>query len=161
MSNAARITRTEWTLFFSAAAWTVVGLAGGLGFREITKAAHFDGATQLAVVHTHALTLGTVAMLAVLALNRLLGLGSDTRMPWFIWTWNIGLLITVGMLAVIGTLQISDPRLPDNAALDGVAGMGHILLTAALVLLFLVIGSRLNAAARARRSDAGSVAPTD
>lgn len=44
-------------LYYSAALYTVLGLAAGLYYRELTKAQDFVGDTQLSVVHTHLLAL--------------------------------------------------------------------------------------------------------
>ncbi|GAB3389835.1 DUF2871 domain-containing protein [Humibacter soli] len=140
-----RFGRTERALFIGAAVWTGIGLAGGLAFREITKSTGFDGYTELSVVHTHALVLGTVVMLAVLSLNRVFTLGADRRMRWFLWVWNASLAVTVGALALKGTLQIVTPAVADSPVLAGIAGMGHIGLTVAFVLFFVALGSRLRA----------------
>lgn len=154
MTTTPRTDRTERALFIGAAAWTGVGLIGGLAFREIAKANDFTGSTQLAVVHTHALVLGTVVLLAALALDRLFALGADRRMRWFLWVWNISLAITVGTLAVNGTLQIVAPASADSPAIAGIAGLGHIGLTVAFVLFFIALGSRLRAGRAAADSDA-------
>lgn len=138
-------------LFRAAAAWTAIGLAGGLGYRELTRQHEFTGATQLAVVHTHALVLGTVVLLGVLALEAIFTLSADRRFRWFFWTWNLGLLITSTMLAVKGSMQVLGTAGADSPALAGISGTGHILLTVAFVLLFLALGSRI------RMPRAGSV----
>ena len=59
--------KTESVLFRWSAGWTVVGLASGLAYRELTRSTGFSGFTQLAVVHTHTLVLGTVVGLLLLA----------------------------------------------------------------------------------------------
>lgn len=67
-------------LYRFAAFWTFFGLASGLFYREFTKLNDHAGGTQLAVVHTHALTLGTLVLLAFLALTLLLPhISSDKR----------------------------------------------------------------------------------
>lgn len=122
-----------------AAAWTTLGLLGGLGYRELTKAKGFDGETQLAVVHTHALVLGLVVMLLLLVLDRVFELSTSR---WFgpgVWTYNAGVLITVVMQAVIGTRTVLGQP-DDSAALAGISGTGHLVLTIGLVLLFLALG---------------------
>ena len=45
-------------LFNAAFLYTILGLAGGLFYRELTHINRFTGDTQLAVVHTHFLVLG-------------------------------------------------------------------------------------------------------
>lgn len=132
-------------LFRSAVVWTVVGLVGGLVYREVTKAADFVGATQLAVVHTHALTLGTVFLLGVLALERLFDLSALKRGRWFLPIWNIGLVLTVAMQGVKGYLQVHHAAVADSPALAGVSGLGHMTLTAGFILLLLALRTRLRA----------------
>lgn len=131
-------------IFRSAAVWTAIGLAGGLGYREFTHQQDYTGFTQLALVHTHALVWGTIFMLGLLALVVVLpGLRSNGRMRWGLHLFNAGLAITVGMLAFKGSLQVLDTSWADSAALAGISGTGHILLTVALVLLLLAIGRQV------------------
>lgn len=132
-------------LFRSAAAWTAIGLAGGLYYREFTKLNDFDFSrpSQLGVVHTHALTWGTIFMLALLALVALLpALAADRRMRWGVHLLNAGLVLTVGMMTFKGSVQILDKPWADSPALAGVSGLGHMTLTAALILLLLAIGKQ-------------------
>lgn len=115
--------------------WSVVGLAGGLAYRTISH--HFERpGGQLAVVHTHALTLGALAGLIFLALApRLVGRIGRA----FLITWNAGLAITIGTLLVNGYLQTAGSTLADSAPLAGVSGLGHMTLTAAFVLLLIAV----------------------
>lgn len=133
------------TLYRSAVAWTGIGLVGGLAYREVTRSHAFTGSTQLALVHTHALALGTTVLLVVLALTAAFGLGEDRRFRWGVLTWNAGLAVTTAMLAVKGTLQILNPAVADSAALAGISGLGHITLTAAFILLLLSLGTQVKA----------------
>lgn len=130
-------------LFRSAAVWTAIGLAGGLYYREFTKLNDFDFTrpTQLGVVHTHALTWGTVFMLVLLGLAILLpGLTRARWMRWGAHLLNAGLVLTVGMMVVKGSAQVLDTSWADSPALAGVSGLGHMTLTAALIMLLLAIG---------------------
>ncbi len=130
------------TLYRSAAAWTGVGLASGLFYRELTKHNAFTGQTQLSVVHTHTLVLGTVILLLLLGLNAMLRLDLDRRFRWGILTWNIGLTLTAGGMLVKGVFQVLQNAAADSPAIAGVSGLGHIVLTLAFVLIFLAIGAR-------------------
>lgn len=127
-------------LYRSAAIWTGLGLISGLYYRELTKANDFTGGTQLAVAHTHALALGTLMLLVLLALVATLGI-DDRRFRWGVVTWQVGLGMTFGMQLVKGTLQVLENSSSESAALAGIAGLGHITLTVAFVLLFIGIGS--------------------
>lgn len=150
------------TLYRSAFAWTIVGLVGGLGYRELTRSQGFTGRTQLAFVHTHALALGATFLLLLLALAVTLRLGDIPRFRVGVHTWNAGLAVTTTMLAVKGTLQILDPAIADSKALAGVSGLGHITLAVAFVLVLLAIGKGVKAVT-AREAEAvpnpGDAAP--
>lgn len=60
-------------LYYSAALYTVLGLAAGLYYRELTRAQDFVGDTQLSVVHTHLLAFGMLFFLVILALEKAFG----------------------------------------------------------------------------------------
>lgn len=127
------------TIYRSAAAWTVIGLVGGLYYRELTKANDVTGGTQLALLHTHALTLGTTVLLVLLALVSVLRLEAHPRLRLALWVYQGGVAITAGMLTVKGTMQVLDVAAASSPAVAGIAGLGHITLTAGLLLLFLVL----------------------
>ncbi len=127
------------TLTRAAAGWTVVGLVAGLAYREITKFTDYQGATDLSLVHTHTLALGTGAMLVVLALTAVFGLDRDRRLRWYVVVWNLGVALTATGLTVKGLGQIYgwyDASAASAKALAGIAGLGHMLLTAGFVLFF-------------------------
>ncbi len=135
--------KAESVLFRLSAGWTVAGLASGLAYRELTRSTGFSGFTQLAVVHTHTLVLGTLVGLLLLALQRVFRLGEDRRFGWCVWIWTIGLVLTAGAMAVKGSLQVLGSAAADSSALAGVSGLGHIVLTVGFVLVFLVLGRRI------------------
>lgn len=139
-------------LYRCAATWTAIGLLSGLGYRELTRSQGFEGRTQLAVVHTHTLVLGMVVFLVLLALNELFALQTDHRFRIGVYAWNAGLALTATMLTVKGTLQVLGDGAADHKAIAGISGLGHITLTAALLLLFLALGARVRAG---RESAAG------
>ena len=135
------------TLYRSAAFWTVIGLGGGLFYRNFTLAIDFTGYTQLAVVHTHALTLGTLTMLILLALARLFDLAADPRFTWAVRVWNAGLGVSVGAMWVKGMLQVTGSDSADSPAIAGISGLGHIALTVAFALIFIALGRVVRTAA--------------
>lgn len=134
-------------LYRAAAAWTAVGLAGGLFYREFTKLNGVSGGTQLAVVHTHALVLGTVTSLVLLAL---VGVWRDldTSRPFgaAVRLWQVGLALTAAGMLAKGVLQVLGNDSANSPALAGVSGLGHMILTAAFVLLFVGLGRVVRAA---------------
>lgn len=126
-------------LYFAALGYMVLGLIAGLYYRELTKAhPDFTGFTQLSVVHTHLLALGMLFFLIVLALEKLFTLSASALFIPFFWIYNTGLLLTVAMLTTHGTMTVlgtSDENI--SPAISGIAGLGHILLTIALIVLFI------------------------
>jgi len=137
-------------LFYTSFVFAFLGVASGLYYRELTKAYDlFDrSATQLPLVHTHFLVLGFIALLIVLALERLLHLTSAApRLAgWFYWIWTSGVALTGGMMLVKGTIAVGGAD-ASSPALAGLAGLGHMLLTAGLVLLFFLLRAGIARAA--------------
>lgn len=133
-------------LFLAATVYLFLGLASGLFYREFTKANGFtaaDGFTQLSVVHTHLLTLGVLVLLIVLLLEKVFELSKSRAFGWFFWIYNLGLVVTAAGMVVNGTFTVLGVE--TSKALAGISGSGHILLTAALILLFVALGTRLRA----------------
>lgn len=129
----------ETRLARSAFAWTLIGLASGLLYRELTRQLGFTGFTQLALAHTHALALGTTVLLLVLLLTRVFNLAADRRFRFFPIFWDAGLALTFGMLVTKGIAQVLDLGWANSKALAGVSGLGHMVLAGTFILLFLVI----------------------
>jgi hypothetical protein len=131
-------------LFYAATVYLVLGLASGLFYREFTKANGYtaaDGFTQLSVVHTHLLTLGVIVLLIVLGLEKVFWLSRSPLFSWFFWLYNVGLIISSGTMVVNGMLRVRGET--SSAALAGISGSGHIILTAGLILLFVALGKRV------------------
>jgi hypothetical protein len=124
--------------FHAAWVYTALGLLSGLFYREYTKAQDFEGRTQLAFLHTHLLSLGMLFFLVVIALLAVLPLAESRAFNAFFWIYNVGLVVTVGALAVRGVYQVNgDDR--DLPALAGIAGLGHLLITVGIVAFFLAL----------------------
>ncbi|MFE7610265.1 DUF2871 domain-containing protein [Streptomyces celluloflavus] len=128
-------------LYYSAVIYTVLGLLAGIFHRELTKAQDFTAGTQLSVVHTHLLTLGTLFFLIAIALEKVLRLSSGRFFNAFFWTYQAGLVLTTGIMTVHGTMTVLGRTA--GPAISGPAGLGHILLTLALVFFFLCLHNRV------------------
>ncbi len=142
-------------LFYAAFAYMLAGVASGLFSREFTRLNDFPEGrfTQLGVVHTHLLTLGFIVLLVVLALEKLFALSRSRLFGWFFWIYNAGLVLTAAMLALHGSLTVLGEE--SSRMIAGIAGLGHILLSAGMVLLFLALRRALRLdAARALSAEA-------
>lgn len=130
-------------LFTAAFASMLLGVLSGLFYREFTKANDFPEGefTQLGLVHTHLLVLGFVVLLIVLLLEKAFALTESKLFGWFFWTYISGLVLTSAMMVWHGILTVVGEQ--STAMISGIAGLGHILLSAGMVFLFLALRGRL------------------
>ncbi|MGX8834689.1 DUF2871 domain-containing protein [Amedibacillus sp. YH-ame6] len=128
-------------LYKLSAFYAVLGMAGGVFFREFTKLQGFDGVTSLGVVHTHAFMLGMMFFLVVLILEKLFALSTQKNFLRFLYIYNIGLLIAIVMLFARGIPQVLNITLASrmNSAISGIAGIGHILICIGLFYFFKIL----------------------
>lgn len=126
--------------------YALLAMAGGVFFREFTKLNGFDGVTTLGVVHTHAFVLGMLFFLLMLALHQQFDLTSHKRHTLFLILYNGGLLTTITMLVIRGILQVTAVDLSSglNAAISGIAGLGHILLSIGIILFFMILKQKVD-----------------
>lgn len=121
-------------------AYMLLGVASGLFFREFTKINDFpEGAwTQLSVVHTHLLVLGFIMLLLVLLLENAFGLSAHRKLfAWFLGTYNAGVILTTGMQLAHGIMTVLGAE--SSKLISGIAGLGHMSITAGMVLLFVML----------------------
>ena len=126
--------------------YSVLAMAGGVFYREFTKLNAFTGKTTLSVVHTHYFLLGMVVFLLLLLLEKNFSFtGSGTGKVLAV--YHTGLNLTALMFVVRGITQVLGSPLTSgmDAAISGMAGIGHILLGISLVLLLLQIRRSLPA----------------
>ena len=92
------------------------------------------------MIHTHYFMLGMAVFLLLLLLEKNFSFTGPYTVL-ILAVYHTGLNLTVLMLAVRGILQVlGTPHSSSiNAAISGVAGIGHILLGTGLVLLLLQI----------------------
>ncbi len=127
-------------LYYTSLFYVVLGLLSGISYREITKANDFTGETVLAGLHTHILVLGFVVFLLTLILAKVFNVHEAKSFGiWYI-VYNIGLLITIGAMAVRGMLQINGD---DISFLPHIAGLGHMILGSGMIWLLLLLRKRL------------------
>ena len=83
-----------------------LGTFSGFYYRELTKAHHFTGDTQLSIVHTHTLILGMFMFLILIPLEKVFKLSSYYLFNWFFIVYNISVIATIGMMVTKGTFQV-------------------------------------------------------
>ena len=95
-------------LFQTANFYMILGLVSGLFAREFTHINDFEGDTPLDTLHTHLLAMGMLFFLVVLALEKLFTLTESRLFKWFYLLYNGGLLLTVAVMTLRGTLAVLD-----------------------------------------------------
>ncbi|MDE7339586.1 MAG: DUF2871 domain-containing protein [Lachnospiraceae bacterium] len=121
--------------------YAIFAMVGGVFYREFTKFNGFTSKTTLSVIHTHYFMLGMVFFLLLLLLEKNFCFTS-AKTGRILAAYHIGLNLTAVMLAVRGVTQVLTPAISSgmNAAISGMAGIGHILIGVSMVLLLVQIG---------------------
>jgi len=121
--------------------YAIAAMAGGVFYREFTKWNHFSGITMLSKVHAHLFMLGMMVFLLVALFSRQMDLEKEKSFRRFFLIYNIGLPLTVLMMLVRGIIQVKETALSAgaDAAISGIAGIGHILLSIGLLLLLVTL----------------------
>lgn len=137
-------------LMFSSAFYTLLGLLSGLFYREISKGENFSGYSQLNVTHTHLLVLGTIMFLIFMVIEHQLKLTRNSKLfNSFFYIFHLGVLVTVAMQFVNGIATIKGFSV--SSAIAGIAGLGHIFISIAFILFFVLLNKRINATAEKRK----------
>lgn len=120
--------------------YAILAMVGGVFYREFTKFNGFTSKTALSVVHTHYFMLGMVFFLLLLLLEKSFSFSSQKSGRVLIF-YHVGLNLTAVMFVVRGVAQVLGTALSSgmNAAISGIAGIGHILLGVSLVFLLIEI----------------------
>ncbi|MBK0418309.1 DUF2871 domain-containing protein [Leucobacter sp. CSA1] len=134
-------------LLVSAFVYAGLGVASGLFYREFTKLNGFpEGAfTQLGLAHTHLLALGFFPFLILLGLEQAFRFSAARkRFVWFLWLYHAGVVLTSAMLILHGSLTVLG--LESSKMIAGVAGLGHMAITAAIAVLFTALRTAIRTA---------------
>lgn len=125
-----------WKLSRASRNYTYLGLLTGIYYRELTKYMQTNPReTQLRVLHTHCLSLGTIFHLLVLILEKQFKLSRQVNYKKFYTTYNIGLGITLMMLIVHGTLTTIGKDC-NTRWITWTAGLGHTILAIGFYFFF-------------------------
>lgn len=119
----------------------IAAIACGVFYREFTKFNGFTGKTALAFTHLHLFVLGTLLFLILAIFSQLTDITKQKAFTWFLRLYNVGLPFMVTMFFVRGipqTLQIELSKAA-SSAISGIAGIAHIIMTVAIVLLFIAL----------------------
>ena len=119
--------------------YTIAALISGVFYREFTKINDFSGKTSLAFTHVHLFALGTLLFLIVGIFAIITDVSEKKSFKRFMTIYNLGLPFVVAMMYLRGVLQVLEVELSKgaSAAISGMAGLSHILMTVGFILLFI------------------------
>lgn len=112
----------------------VLGLIGGVFYREFTKLNGFTDFTILSVVHTHYLMLGMVFFLLLVVVEKSFHF-VDNKVLKYLLFYRIGLNLTVVMLTIRGVVQV----LSLDVSSAVLSEIGHLILGISMVLVLISI----------------------
>lgn len=118
--------------------YAIAALISGVFYREFTKINDFSGKTSLAFTHVHLFALGTLLFLIVGIFAIMTDVSEKKSFKRFMTIYNLGLPFVVAMMYMRGIIQVLEVELSKgaSAAISGIAGLSHILMTVGLILLF-------------------------
>ena len=130
----------------SALFYAIAAMVFGVFYREFTKFMGFTGETALSVMHTHYFMLGMVMFLLMLLLEKQFAF-TNGKTGKVLLVYHAGLNLTGVMFLIRGVAQVLGTPLSSgmNAAISGMAGIGHILLGVSMVLLLVQIKKSVQA----------------
>ena len=117
----------------------ILAAAAGVFYREFTKFNGYTGETALSYVHTHLFVLGMFAFLVIALFGcQKPELFKQSTFKKFFTLYNISLPFMAVMLLVRGVVQVQGTELTKaaDAMISGFAGISHILIGIAVLVLF-------------------------
>lgn len=130
----------------SALFYAIAAMVFGVFYREFTKFMGFTGESALSVMHTHYFMLGMVMFLLMLLLEKQFAF-TNGKTGRVLLVYHAGLNLTGVMFLIRGVAQVLGTPLSSgmNAAISGMARIGHILLGVSMVLLLVQIKKSVRA----------------
>lgn len=119
--------------------FAILGLMGGVFYREFSKAFNYTATTYLNFVHLHLLVLGFIFYLVLFSICKNED-ASKLKLPLIIYNIGLGWTATSFMVRGIYTITSNGYAPFKDAALSGISGLGHIMLGVGLIwtLIYLL-----------------------
>lgn len=119
----------------------VFAMMSGVFYREFTKWNGYTGKTTLAFTHLHLFVLGSALFLLLALFSQITDLEQKKTFQYFLRMYNIALPFMIMMFFVRGIFQTLQIELSSgiSAMVSGIAGLSHIMMAIAVVLLFTAL----------------------
>lgn len=114
-------------------------MVAGVFYREFTKVMDYRGITMLSSVHPHLFMLGTFLFLIVALFSKSKKVEEEKSFRLFLLLHSTALPLTAIMMMTRGIIETTGKEISKglSASISGIAGIGHILLGASLILLLI------------------------
>lgn len=121
--------------------YAVAAMVWGVFYREFTKWNGFSGDTVLGKIHGHMFLLGMIVFLVIGLYAERFPIEKEKTFTAFMWVYNIGVPLTALMMVIRGIFQVLGTQLSAaaDAAVSGIAGIGHILTGTGIILLLIAL----------------------
>lgn len=142
-------------LAFTAAVFAALGMIVGIVYHGMMLSTG-TGGTAMAATHPMTFALGCGGFLIALVLEKLFAVSESKLAKPAYFVYIVGVAMTVIMLIVRGYFQMSGTELTSgaDAAISGIAGIGHTVLAVGMALFFVALFRRIFAAEKS--SDKGA-----
>lgn len=113
----------------------IMGSIGGVFYREFTKFYNYQAVNHLSKLHVHILVLGFLLMLIVYMVSKKYDLERVLALKKPIYVFVSGFAFTLINMALFGIYEVVSQGndIVNRHALEGLSGIGHIILTIGLV----------------------------
>jgi hypothetical protein len=122
---------------------TILALTFGVFYREYTKFLGFEGETMLSLLHTHTFVLAVILpLLFTLIIQQLQHTTKELKSAF--WTYYLGWGVGIAMMLARGITQAQELVLSSGMdhMISGITGLGHIILSAGFIWIFLKLIKR-------------------
>lgn len=118
----------------------IAAMVFGVFYREYTKFSGFTGRTNLSFMHTHYFLLGMFFFLFLMLAEKAFSFSGENTGKALV-VYHLGLNITGLGFLMRGLTQVWNSGLSRgmDASISGISGIGHILMSAGMILLLLRI----------------------
>lgn len=119
----------------------IMGLLGGVFYREFTKIYDFTAPGHLGKIHVHTLVLGFIILSILYAIVKNYSVEQIRVLKKPVHIYIAGVTFTLVCMVLIGIYEVVSlgQAVVKQAALDGVSGLGHIVLSVGLVWTLLSV----------------------
>lgn len=128
--------------------YTIIALTSGVFYREFTKINDYTGKTSLGVAHVHLLALGSLMFLILVLFEKEFKITKNKFFSKFYIIYNAGLVFMTAMFIWRGVDQVLG--LNGGAMISGIAGLSHIIFTAGIIIMFIVLRNEVIKAEEAK-----------